>query len=160
MAAARTKKKSLIASILSRRSTDEKVESIKKSDGDKKPPLVKLIKVLAVIYFVIWILIGIFLLVFIYGNFKQGAFNGLFAKPRPATQQQSQQAPTETSLPGVGMVNIACVQSSLSSDAIQKLVQTGDASKLTADEKAKLEPCITQKEETTPAVSAAPTPAK
>lgn len=117
------------------------------------PP--KYLQILATLFFIIWILVGIFFLVFIYGNWRQGAFRGLLTKPQPVPQQQSQ-APVETDLPGIGKVNIACVQNSLSTDAIQKLAQNGNTSTLTDDEKAKLEPCITQKEEATPSTS--PTP--
>ena len=155
MPAKSTKKRLPITSILSRVSSATKSLSGEKNKADKKPFLVKLIKILAAIYLVIWILIGIFFLIFIYGNWKQGAFKGLLAKPQPVPQQQTQ-APVETNLPGVGMVNINCVQSSLSTDAIQKLVQSGDTSKLTDDEKAKLEPCIIQKEEAPPSTSPSP----
>ena len=155
MPAKSTKKRLPITSILSRVSSATKSLSGEKNKADKKPFLVKLIKILAAIYLVIWILIGIFFLIFIYGNWKQGAFKELLAKPQPVPQQQTQ-APVETNLPGVGMVNINCVQSSLSTDAIQKLVQSGDTSKLTDDEKAKLEPCITQKEEASSTASPSP----
>ena len=155
MPAKSTKKRLPITSILSRVSSATKSLSGEKNKADKKPFLVKLIKILAAIYLVIWILIGIFFLIFIYGNWKQGAFKELLAKPQPVPQQQTQ-APVETNLPGVGMVNINCVHSSLSTDAIQKLVQSGDTSKLTDDEKAKLEPCIIQKEEAAPSTSPSP----
>ncbi len=111
--------------------------------------VVRVSQVFSVFFYFIWILIGLFVLLFIYANFKQGAFNGLFS-PRPPQQQAQVQPPAETSLPGIGKVNIQCVQSSLSKEAIAKIVETGDASKLTADEKSKLDPCITQKEEATP----------
>ena len=154
MPAKTTKKRLPIISILSRSSSATKNLPSEKNKADKKPLLFKLIKILAAIYLVIWILIGIFFLIFIYGNWRQGAFSGLFSKPQ--APQNQVQAPVETDLPGVGKVNIACVQNSLSTDAIQKLVQNGNTSTLTDDEKAKLEPCITQKEEATPSTS--PTP--
>ena len=150
------KKKSPIASLLSKSvaAVGDKSSQDKKTKTDTKPLIVRLIKFLAVIYLLIWILIGILILIFIYGNFKQGAFRGLFSKPQ--VPQEQMQAPTETDLPGVGKVNIACVQNSLSTDAIQKLVQNGDISKLTDDEKAKLEPCIIQKEDATTSTSPSP----
>jgi len=117
------------------------------------PP--KYLQFLATLFFAIWILVGIFFLIFIYGNWRQGAFRGLLAKPQPVPQQQSQ-APAETDLPGVGKVNITCVQNSLSTDAIQKIVQSGNTSTLTDDEKAKLEPCIIQKEEASSTASPSP----
>src|SRR3990167_8855693 len=150
------KKKSPIASLLSKSvaAADDKSSQDKKAKTDTKTLIVKLIKFLAVIYLLMWILIGILILIFIYGNFKQGAFRGLFSKPQ--VPQNQVQAPTETDLPGVGKVNIACIQNSLSTDAIQKLVQSGDTSTLTDDEKAKLEPCITQKEEASSTASPSP----
>lgn len=154
-----TKKKSPIASLLSKSvaAVGNKSSQDKKTMTDTKPVIVKLIKFLAVIYLLIWILIGILILIFIYGNFKQGAFNGLFS-PRPPQQQTQVQPPAETDLPGIGKVNIQCIQDSLSKETIQKIVETGDASKLTDEEKGKLEPCIVEKEEASP--SASPTPNK
>ena len=149
------KKKSSIISAISTIGSANKISS-EKDKSEQKPVFFKLLKILAAIYFVIWILIGLFFLTFIYGNWKQGAFKGLFAKAPQASEQV--QAPTETSLPGVGKVNISCVQSSLSSEAIQKLVTDGSTKNLTDEEKAKLEPCIIQKEETPP--QASPTPAQ
>src|SRR3989344_8010189 len=111
MPAKSTKKSLPIASILARVSAATKSLSGEKNKADKKPFLVKLIKILAAIYLVIWILIVIFFLIFIYGNWRQGAFSGLFSKPQ--APQNQVQAPVETDLPGVGKVNIACVQNSL-----------------------------------------------
>ncbi len=105
-------------------------------------------KFLALIFFIIWILIGLLILLFIYANVKQGAFNGLF---RPRTQApQETQVPKETIIPGVGTVNVECVQSSLTDEAISKIIQEGNTSKLTNEEEGKLEPCIIKKEEATP----------
>lgn len=130
---------------ISRRVTANKISKI------VKPPFnfEKIVKFLAFLFFIIWIIVGLFFILFIYGNWRQGAFSALFAKPAPLPQE-TQAAPTETTLPGVGKVNIACVQSALNSDAIQKIVTDGNTSKLTDDEKAKFEPCIVEKEEATP----------
>lgn len=124
---------------------------------NKKLPFVSVLNVdrankfLALIFFIIWILIGLLILLFIWANIKQGAFDGLF---RPRTQAPAQtQAPNEAKLPGIGTVNVECVQGSLTDEAIGKIVQEGDTSKLTDEEKGKLEPCIVQKEETTPSAS-------
>lgn len=131
-----------------------KPETIKKEvvKTGGKNIVVRISQVFSVFFYFIWILIGLFVLLFIYANFKQGAFTGLFS-PRPPQQQTQVQPPAEVSLPGIGKVNIQCVQSSLSKEALAKIGQTGDVSKLTADEKSKLEPCITQKEEATPSAS-------
>ena len=114
----------------------------------------KVTKFLTFLFLIIWIPVGLFFVVFIYGNFRQGAFNALFAKPAPPPQ--AAQAPTETTLPGIGKVNIACVQGALNSAAIQKIVTDGNTSKLTAEEKAKFEPCVVEKEDATPSSSDSP----
>lgn len=113
---------------------------------------------LSIIFYVIWILIGLFVLWFIYANFRLGAFDQLIGKQRQVSAQsaadpQSQQ-PTETTVPGIGKVNIACVQTSLSEESILKMVKDKSSASLTSDEKAKLEKCIIEKDQ------AAPSPAK
>lgn len=107
---------------------------------------------LSVIFYIIWIVVGIALLLIIYGNFKQGAFKGLFSTPQPPPQVE---APSETSIPGIGKVNIACVQSALTPETIQKVLSDGNTSKLTAEEKTKFEPCIVEAETITPQASPA-----
>ena len=67
-----------------------------------------------------------------------------------AQSTQVGQVPTETDLPGVGKVNIACVQSSLSAEAVQKLVASSNASTLTEEERASLAPCIVEAESLPP----------
>ena len=127
----------------------------KKSDNKKllflKSKLAAVPTALSVIFYIIWIVVGIALLLIIYGNFKQGAFKGLFS-PAPAPPAQTQ-APAETTLPGIGKVNIACVQSALTTEAIQKIVTDGNTSNLTDEEKAKFEPCIMEAEQATPEAS-------
>lgn len=116
--------------------------------------------VLPTIFFIIWIVIGLFLLWFIYVNFKVGAFDTLMGKsPANSAQSQSQQAqaPTETTVPGIGKVNIECVQTSLSQDAIMKMVQEKSDKSLSADDKKKLQSCIVGTGSTT---EATPTPQK
>ena len=115
----------------------------------------KIIKFLAFVFFVIWISVGLFFLLFIYGNWRQGAFRSLLSPPPAPSTQGTQAPPTETTLPGIGKVNIECVQSSLSSEAIQKIVTDGNTSKLTDEEKAKFEPCIIEAETATPEASPA-----
>jgi len=152
----RTKKgfRSLVAARISRPAS-ELASSDNKTQMKISHP--KYLKVLATIFFVIWILIGLFMLLFIYGNIKRGAFKGLLSNA-PAQQQAPQQteAPTETAIPGVGKVNISCVQA-LGNETIQKIVTSGTKD-LTDDEKSKFEPCIVEKEEATPASSPAQKP--
>jgi len=121
----------------------------------KRPKLHVIKDYLSVLFLVMWIVIGAFILLLIFSEIKQGALASMFASPSSVQQgaPTDNSAPTETDLPGVGMVNISCVQSTLSSTELQKIVQTGDASNLTADEKAKLAPCVTQAESATPSAS-------
>lgn len=108
---------------------------------------------LATIFLLVWILVGLFALLVVAQSLKQGFLNGFTGSSSQAPQTQ---APTQTEadLPGVGTVNISCTEQALSQTAIQKIVQSGDTSGLTADEKTKLEPCIVAKTTATP--SAAP----
>lgn len=119
----------------------------------------KIKSLLAITFYLIWIIIGIFFLIIIYGQIKQGALSSIFGKSSQ-TQQASQQPqadiPTETTLPGVGKVNIECVQNSLDSSAIQKLITEGNTSTLTAEEKSKLDPCIVEKESPPPSPATSP----
>lgn len=119
----------------------------------KKPVLLRLNEALGIIFYLVWILIGLFFILFIVANFRQGVFRGLFSSPSKQQVPQTQ-VPTETTIAGIGKVNIACVKEALSNEAIAKIVEAGNTSTLTSDEKAKLEPCIVEKEEPAPS----PTP--
>ncbi len=120
---------------------------------NKKSALIKIKIALSLLFNIIWIIIGIFILLFIWANFKQGAFKGLFGGAPQQQTPSAAQAPTETDLPGVGKVNIECVQNSLSQETIQKLLTDGGTTNFTAEEKEKLDPCIVASEEATPAES-------
>ncbi|OGD88969.1 hypothetical protein A3D81_00670 [Candidatus Curtissbacteria bacterium RIFCSPHIGHO2_02_FULL_40_17] len=107
------------------------------------PP--KFLVVLAMVFLTIWIIIGVFFLLVIYSQIKQGAFSGLFAKPQsPQTTTQSQ-APKEGDLPGVGKVNIDCVRNALSEESIGKIIEAGNASSLSSEDKEKLDKCVVEK---------------
>ena len=93
-----------------------------------------------------WIVIGLFFMLLIIANIHQGVFRQLFAPPQQAPPQV--QTPTETTLSGIGKVNIECIQSALSNEVIGKIIQEENTTFLTDEEKAKLEPCITEKEAT------------
>ncbi|MCR4325038.1 MAG: hypothetical protein NUV69_05115 [Candidatus Curtissbacteria bacterium] len=95
---------------------------------------------LAAIFFIIWIVIGVFVLFIIFQGLRSGAFSGLGSQS-PASGQEVQ-APTETELPGIGKVNIECVQGALSPESIQKLLENNDVKVLTAEEKQKFDACI------------------
>ena len=106
--------------------------------------LKKIERSLQTIFYIVWILIGIFVALIIVLSYRQGAFTPLFTSPQQPQQQI--QPPTETTLPGIGKVNIACVQQSLSEEAITKIVQEQGTDSLTDEEKTSLEPCIIEKE--------------
>lgn len=111
--------------------------------------------VLGTIFYLLWIIIGVFFLTFLVLSFKQGAFDQLLGRGPSASQSQAS-GPAEADIPGVGRVNIVCTQKALSDASIQKLLQAKDLSALTQDEKAKFEPCIIAKE--TPGSSPSATP--
>ncbi|MBI2599239.1 hypothetical protein HYW40_03400 [Candidatus Curtissbacteria bacterium] len=103
---------------------------------------------LATVFLLLWIFVGIFATLVVIQSVKQGALNGILGKQQPPKAQIEPQ--TEADLPGVGTVNIACVESALSQEAIGKIFQKGDTSDLTAEEKSKLDPCLIEKESVTP----------
>jgi len=122
-----------------------------KAEAKKRPFLKNLFESLGILFYLIWILIGLFFSVFIVANIRQGAFKYLFGSA-PQSQQQMD-APTETALPGIGKVDIACVQKALSEEAIQKIIVEKSTASLTDEEKVKFEPCVVEKES-----AASPTP--
>ena len=114
-----------------------------------RPLIHKVTDFLAPLFYFIWILIGLFFLLIIFGQIRQGALQSVIGNSG-AQSTQVGQVPTETDLPGVGKVNIACVQSSLSAEAVQKLVASSNASTLTEEERASLAPCIVEAESLPP----------
>ncbi len=114
-----------------------------------KPTLRGTVASLATAFFVIWIAIGLFVGLLMIQSFRHGVFNTvLFGQTAADNSQAQATAPTEANLPGVGRVDVSCVRAALSQQSIQKLVESQNTSVLTADEKAKLDPCIVQKEAT------------
>ena len=109
------------------------------------PVLSWLNSIFAGIFYVIWIVIGLFILAIITQGIRRGDFTALLASNRPVPVQ-GKQSPTETTIPDVGKVNIACVQEVLSPESIQKLVSGGDASFLVGEEKTKFEACVLEPE--------------
>ncbi len=126
---------------------------IEKNSGDPKPhskPILhKLDEILSIVFHLQWILIGTFFLLLIVGQIRQGALKSILASSNAGSPDVSQ-APTETELPGVGTVNIECIKQALTTETIQKILQSGDTSTLTVDEKSKLDPCIVAAESPTP----------
>jgi len=113
---------------------------------------IKILHVLAVVFFVIWILIGIFVLLLLADGFKRGAYQGLFGRQSQEQQTQTTQPPQDVELPGIGKVNVECAQSSLTDESIQKIVTEESTKSLNAEEKANFEKCIVE-----PAPSPTPT---
>jgi len=114
-----------------------------------KPILRGIVASLASVFFVIWIAIGLFVGILMIQSFRHGVFNTVLFGPTAADNSQAQsQAPKEANLPGVGRVDVSCVRAAMSQQSIQKLVESQNMSVLSADEKAKLDPCIVQKEAT------------
>ena len=116
-----------------------------------KPTLKGSVATLSIAFFVIWIVIGLFVGLLMVQGLRRGVFDNLLFGPKAVDDTQAQaQGPTEANLPGIGQVNVSCVRSALSQETIEKLVESQNMSVLSEEEKTKLEPCITQKEEATP----------
>ena len=122
------------------------------SPKPKKLLLDRVIKILLLVFLIIWIPVGLVFLLSVYANFRQGAYKSLFNPAIPSSQTGPTDAPAEADLPGVGLVNVSCVQSALNSEAIQKIIAAGNTSTLSDEEKSRLETCIV-----TPAASPTPT---
>lgn len=105
----------------------------------------KVMMTLAAIFLVTWTLIGISLLLLVVQAQRKGTFKGLTNPAQAQSQTQSQnqqQVPEETEIPGVGRVNIACVQNALPIESIQKLLSAGNISALEGEERTKFEACL------------------
>ena len=122
----------------------EKTEKERKvADSVQKVKIVavpKVMMILAAIFLVTWTLIGLSILTLLVQGQRRGTFSGL--TNAPAAQSQTPQVPTETEIPGIGRVNVACVQSTVSPESIQKLLSAGDISVLQSEEKTKFETCL------------------
>lgn len=120
--------------------------------------LQKISSFLSIIFYIIWIIVGIFFVWFIFANFRAGAFDQLMRPVSSASgpTAQNQQTPEETTIPGVGTVNVACVQSNLSEDLIVKMVRDQGTSNFSDEEKAKLAPCVVEAETQTEADPSSP----
>lgn len=111
-------------------------------------------EILIVVFLIIWIVVGSFFIWFISANFQHGAFKDLMTKPvSPVVSEEM--SPQEVDLPGIGKVNVSCVQGSLKEESIVKVIQEGSNASLTVEEKAALEKCKVA-DPTTPAPPATP----
>lgn len=104
-------------------------------------------------FFLVWLAIGIFLLLVIVQGLRRGAYEGLLSAGRP-TPMPTEAPQTEADLPGIGRVNIACVQQALSPNSLQKIIQERKIDVLQGDERTKFEACIVQRETASPTAAA------
>lgn len=107
---------------------------------------------LSTIFYIVWIFVGLFASLVVIQSIRSGYLQGIFAGQNSVPNTQVQTEP-EATLPGVGKVNVSCVQGALNQEAIQKILEKGDMSDLTEEEKTKLEPCIVEKEAASPSGS-------
>jgi len=99
--------------------------------------LPKTTKILSFFFYLIWIVIGVFLIF-------QGVYSAILSRKAPTQTQQvaDTQAPSEVDLPGIGKVNVKCVQGALSQESIQKILQEGNTQSLQGEEKTNFEKCV------------------
>jgi len=126
---------------------DKKIASQKLRLSKASNYIHHIIKVLAALFFVIWIIIGLFFLLTIYQGIKQGSFSPLSGSNNQGQIQQPSVAPTESDIPGIGRVNIACVQESVSQDSIVKVLEEQDINVLDSEERENFEACIVDSED-------------
>lgn len=110
--------------------------------------IIGILKILALIYLVIWIFVGGFFTLYIVQGFRLGMFSYLLSsKPPQAQQAPNVEVPTETTLPKIGKINIACAEKALKPESIQKLLgeYDYDINKLSAEEKTEFEKCVIEK---------------
>jgi len=124
--------------------------AVNSKDVKIHPP--KFFLILATVFLTIWIIIGLFIFTVIISQLKQGAFRNLLGgnvqTQQPTVDSQPSQ---EADLPGVGKVNVKCVRDSLSQESITKIVEIGNSSSLSKEEKDKLDECVIEN-------SSSPTP--
>lgn len=118
----------------------------------------KIYTVSGAIFFLLWILIGLFVALVIVQGLRKGVYSGLLSASTASqtTSSTDTQAPTEAPLPGIGTVNIACVQQALSPESLQKVIQEKKIDVLQGEERTKFEACIVKREEASPTASANP----
>lgn len=101
------------------------------------------------VFLVIWIIIGLFFLLVIYSQVKQGAVRQLISTPKQEAAPQVEGA-KETTLEGIGKVDIACVTEKVTSENIQKAIDAKSIDVLEGEDKTKFESCIVEKEVASP----------
>ncbi len=134
-----------------RKKTDILNEEVTVSKGRFKK--LEVIKSLVFVFLIIWIFIGLFVSTLLALGFKRGMFDYvLFGKVPQAQQAPNVEAPTETTLPKIGKINIPCAEAALTPESIQKLVgeYDYDITKLAPEEKTEFEKCIVEPPQATP----------
>lgn len=125
--------------------------------------LLRALLALATAYLILWTLLGLFFSVLLIQSARRGAFDNLFNEPAKPAEEQAEagQPQTEVALPGIGKVNIQCVQSSLARESIEKVINARSVEALQGEERTKFETCITEREApgATPAAPATAAPA-
>ncbi len=108
---------------------------------------------LSLVFYTIWIVIGLFLLLLLVQGLKQGLYSSLLNRSSQQQQQaQTPEAPAEADLPGIGKVNVQCVKEALSQESIQKILEETSSKSLQGEEKEKFDKCIVE------AAAPSPTP--
>lgn len=111
----------------------------------------KVNKILSFVFYLVWILIGLFILLVVYSGIKQGAYKNLLAPKQEAPQSDvSNTSPAEVEIEGIGKINVECTQNALLSESIQKLVQSKDINSLSEEERKKFEECLVKESPTPP----------
>ena len=145
----------------SSRNESIQLETKKEEPKDKSvrllPKWFRFVSLLASLFFIIWIAIGIFIAIIFVQGMRNGAFSGVLGgRPAPQAQDQTTPAQQEATISGIGKVNVACVQGALSDESIQKLLEARDVNVLQGEEKTNFEKCIIAKASPVPTVSPSP----
>lgn len=98
---------------------------------------------IAVASMIIWIFVGGLLSIFIVQGWRSGLLERfLSTEPPRQVQQEKVPTPIEANLPGIGRVNIECVQTALSNSSIKNMIQAENTNVLKEDEKTRFEKCV------------------
>lgn len=125
--------------------TKQTTQEVKKIKRDFRifEKLQKLNLVLGTIFLVLWIFIGGFFSFSIVQNLQMMAGQNNIG---PIDNTSQSELPQETQLPGVGKVNVACVQSEVSPEVIQKVFQDNGTENLSEEEKSTINNCVVKED--------------
>lgn len=112
----------------------------------------KLTDILAFTFYLVWIIIGLFVILLVFQGLKKSAFSGMLSSNNPYSAEQPQ-VPAETDLPGIGRVNVDCVRTNLKTESIQKILESSSSAGLPEDENTKLDSCIVSGDASQPSPS-------